>query len=561
MAGEFPTQFPSVPQASIAAEVAPTRRGALVVAAGIFCSRVIGLLRNSLVAHYFGVGPHVDVLNMALRAPNLLQNLLGEGTLSASFIPIYSRMIHEERPEEAGRFAGAVFGLLAASAGALALAGVVLAEPITAVLAMGFLKDRDAAVNRFDLTVAAVRIIFPMTAFLVLAAWALGVLNSHRRFFLPYFAPALWNIAIITALVWTGGWGAELSNTTLDRLLFAACWGAFLGGVLQFAVQLPLVTKLIRGFRLSLSLKVTGVREALRAFGPVLAGRGVVQVAGYLDYFLAGFLAAGAVAALGFAQVLYLLPVSLFGMSVAAAELPDLARVVRKESGQGVLPRIRRALRQTAFLNAPTLIGYLVFGHLLVSALFRRGTFDAQDTWLVYLVLCGYSLGLLASTSSRLLQNTFYALGETRVPARIAMARVGISAGLGLILMLMLDRYSVTDLVGIRTAEQPLRLGAVGLALASGLGAWLELLLLQRALASRITGSFLPWYAVARMVGLAGFAAVPAAGLWWLLPSLYFVWAAFLVVGTFAAGYLLLARFTEAEELGFWIGKLGRKSA
>ena len=172
----------------------------------IFSCRVFGLIREASLGFFFGAGPHADVFRTALRGPNVLQNLLGEQTLSVSFIPVYSRMLEEGREEEAGRFAGAVFGLLAALAAALALTGILLAKPIVALLAPGFLGDAaqvaagTAAVDRYPLAVAAVRFIFPMTGLLVLSAWAMGVLNSHRRFFLPYFAPEVWNASIIAAL-------------------------------------------------------------------------------------------------------------------------------------------------------------------------------------------------------------------------------------------------------------------------------------------------------------------------------------------------------------------------
>ncbi|MDP9122361.1 MAG: murein biosynthesis integral membrane protein MurJ, partial [Acidobacteriota bacterium] len=175
------------------------------MALGILLSRLFGLLRESTSAHFFGVGPYADALTAALRVPNVVQNLLGEGTLSASFIPIYSRMLAEGRREEAGRFAGAIFGLLLAAAAGLALIGIVFARPLVALLAWGYRGDAALVgagvtqVDRFELTVVAVRILFPTSAFLVLAAWALGVLNSHRRFFLPYFAPVLWNSSMIAA--------------------------------------------------------------------------------------------------------------------------------------------------------------------------------------------------------------------------------------------------------------------------------------------------------------------------------------------------------------------------
>lgn len=538
----------------------PRSGGAAAVALGILSSRLIGLVREQALARFFGVGPHADVFRAAMRAPNVLQNLLGEGTLSAAFIPIYSRMLEEGRREEAGRFAGGVFGLLLAASATLSLLGVLLARPIVALLAAGFLQDRGGAVDRYELTVQAVRIIFPMTGVLVLSAWALGVLNSHRRFLLSYFAPVLWNAAIIGALIWVGGLrdAETFSLAALNRLLFAACWGALLGGLLQFLVQLPTVAREMRGFRLSLSTRVPGVKQALSAFAPVVAGRGVVQLASYLDLFLAALLAQGAVSALGYGQTLYTLPISLFGMSVAAAELPEMARLRREGEGAALLPRVWRSMRQTAFLNIPTFVGFLAFGFLLVGALFRfrSGRFGMEDNWLVYLVLCGYTVGLLPTTSSRMLQNTFYALGDTRVPARTAVARVVLSAAMGYPLMRWLDGIPVAAVSGTGGA---LRLGAVGLALASGVASWLELLLLRRALARSAPGPVVPWRDLGRMTLLALVAAVPAALVWWALPPLHVALQALAVVGVYALGYLLLARLTRAEELGFWLGRFGRR--
>ena len=556
---EEPIQQPLEPErAEIAGKVAPPSGGAVTIAAGILLSRVIGLLRERAIGYYFGLGPYADVLRVALRAPNILQNLLGEGTLSAAFIPIYSRLIEQGRREEAGRFAGAVFGLLMAAAAALSLLGVVLARPMVAVLANGFLHDT-GPVDRFELTVTTTRIIFPMTGFLVLSVWALGVLNSHRRFFLPYFAPVVWNAAIIGALLWAGGIGRGGSD--LERLLFAACWGALAGGLLQFLVQLPGVARELRGFRLSFSTRVPGVKEALGAFGPVVAGRGVVQLSGYLDVFLASYLVAGAPAALSAGQMLYMLPISLFGMSVAAAELPELSRL-RQSGGAGseaLIARIRRSLRQMAFLNVPTFLGYLAFGFLLVAALNRTGRFGVAETWLVYLILFAYTLGLLASTSSRLLQNTFYALGETRTPARIAATRVGLSAVLGIPLMLALDRIPVTVLAGEPAARSGLHLGAVGLALASGAGSWFELLRLRAALTRRMPAFHLPWRETGRLLLLAAAAALPSALLWAVLPPLHPLLLAPLVLLPYALVYLGLARFLAPEELAFWVGRFGRR--
>ena len=541
--------------------------GAFRVASGILASRLVGFVRDAAFTFFFGVGPHADVLATALRGPNVLQNLLGEQTLSASFIPVYTRFLGAGREEDAGRFAGAVLGLLVAAVAGLSILGVVFARPIVAVLAPGYLDDPGGpgAVDRYHLTVRAVRIIFPMSGLLVLSAWALGVLNSHRRFFLAYFAPVFWNVAILAGLFGGArlvagegpGAPAAFGVPALDRLLLAACWGALAGGALQFAVQLPLAARLLRGFRLAFSRRVPGVPEALRAFGPLLAGRGVLQLSGYLDFFLASFLAVGAVGSLRWAQALYLLPIALFGMSVAAAELPELSRASSGEPSARV-ERSRRALAQIGFLAVPSAIGYLAFGFLLVGAVFRRGSFGVGDNWLVYLVLCGYAIGIVASTASRLLGNVFYSLGETRIPARIAVWRVAGSALLGGALMLWLDRHLVAEVVGMPPAERTLRLGAVGLALASGLAAWLELGLLTRALRGAAPGFHHPWEALRRFTLLALVAALGGVVVWWFLPALPVLPAAALVVGCFAVLYLGAAWLLRWPEARLWGGRAAR---
>lgn len=529
------------------------------MAAGIFSSRVFGLIREGVIAFAFGAGAHGDVLSAVMRGPNLLQQLLGEQTLSASFIPVYSRMLEEGREEEAGRLAGAIFGLLLAVAGGLSLLGILLAEPIVTLLSPGFLADAErvaagqATVDRFPLAVAAVRITFPMAAVLVLSAWALGILNSHRRFFLPYFAPVLWNAAIIGALLALAlGLPADAPGR-LDRVLFAACWGGLAGGLLQFGVQLPLAGRLLRGFRLSLSHRVAGVRRTLRAAAPMLGARGAVQLSAYVDQVLASLLAAGAVVSLRYGSILYLLPFSLFAASVAAAELPELSR--RRDDGEpATVERAETALRQIAFLVVPTVAGYLAFGFVIVGGVYRRGSFEVGANWLVYLILCGYSIGLLAAAWSRLLQNVFFSLHDTRTPAAISIGRMTFSALLGLGLMLPLDRWAVAGLPG--ASPSALRLGALGLALAGGVAAWSELGLLRRALRRRLPSLRLPWGRALAMLGLAVLAALPAAGVWLLLRDRPAWAAAPATVVSYAAVYLGVAVRRGWPEVAAWLGRV-----
>ena len=563
------------PPSAVGAPAEASSSNASRVAAGILSSRAFGLLRESVLAFFFGAGPHADVFRIALRGPNLLQNLLGEQTLSASFIPIYSRMVAAGKAEEAGRFAGAILGLLMAVVSSVALLGVLFAEPIVAILAPGYLGDAArvgaglAEVDRFRLAVLAVRIVFPMTAVLVLSAWSLGVLNSHRRFFLAYFAPVLWNISIILALCLAAitGWQAyggpapALGETTFrNRLLIAACIGALIGGVLQFAVQLPLVFRLLKGFRLSVSPQVEGVSKALGAFAPLAAGRGAVQLSGYFDLVLASFLVPGAIAALGWAQILYLLPIALFGVSVAAAELPELSLQAARSDRAVLLSRLDASIRKMAFLTVPTVLGYLCLGFYLVGGLFRRGNFGLQDNWLVYLVLAAYSLGLLASSTSRLLNNVFYALGKTRVPARVAVERVVLSALVGGGSMVWLDRVPVSRVAGPAAGGRELFMGAVGLALGASMGALFELWRLASALDKQGLGLQLPARSIGKMVATATLTVAPVAVMLIYMRSLPVLVQAVVAVLVYVGLYLSAARLVGLPELGYWSGSLKRRT-
>jgi putative peptidoglycan lipid II flippase len=213
------------------------------------------------------------------------------------------------------------------------------------------------------------------------------------------------------------------------------------------------------------------------------------------------------------------------------------------------------------FLTVPTLVGYLAFGYLVVGALYRRGAFGAADNWLVYALLGGYALGLLATTISRLLQSSFYAVGDTKTPAKVAVARVAASLAVAVPSMFYLDRLAVAEVFGVEGGGggglgTALYLGALGLALGSSVGAWLELALLQIALRRRIGAPSIPWPALARFLALAAAAALPAAGLWWLVRDWPHVVLGPLVVALFAAVYLAAAQMLGWGEVDAWTGKL-----
>lgn len=493
------------------------RGGALLVGGGILLSRLTGLVRDRVLAAYFGTGLHADVFSAGLRMPNLLQNLLGEGTLSASFIPVYSELLAQGRKEEAGRLAGAVFALLLAIAALFSLIGIALAPVLVSIFTPGFEGERR------ELMVTVTRILFPMTGVLVLSAWALGILNSHRKFFVPYFAPVLWNAAIIGTFVALG------TRLDLDSLLIAAAWGAFLGGVLQFAIQLPWVIRLERRFRIDGGQK-PAFTEVLRNAGPAVLGRGVVQLGSYLDMVLASLLAVGAVARLRFAQTLYLLPISLFAMSVAAAALPELARQ-REAARDSLRLQVNHAARRVAFYVVPSGVAFVLLGDVFVAGLFETGEFGRADVTIVWLTLAAYSLGLLASTTSRVYQSAFFALRDTKTPARVAGLRVAVSVLAGALLMLQFESISMGALevpagfFGEVTVDG-LPLGPVGLALGGAVGAWIEWGALVARLRGRLGQIGAGTSPIARMlvaalvaaavghaarIALAGVAPLPAA--------------------------------------------------
>ncbi len=517
------------------------QRASLMVSAGILLSRISGLVREGIVAQFLGTSLYADALRAGIRMPNILQNLLGEGTLSASFIPVYSELLHEGRKEEAGRVAGAIFALLFAAAAALALLGVILAPVLTSVFLPGY-----TGVRR-ELTIQITRIIFPMTGVLVLSAWTLGILNSHRSFFLPYVAPVLWNASIIGALFLFAG------KTSLSGLVIAAAWGALIGGVLQFAVQLPGVLRLERSLKIRWDTKLEGVRSAVRSAGPAIMGRGVVQLSSYGDMVLASLLVAGAVSTYTYALTIYILPISLFGMSVAAAELPEMARE-RTAAVEVLRNRARAGLERISFFVVPSLVAFLLLGDVVVATLFQRGRFTPNDTLAVWATLAALSLGMLASTTSRLLSSTFFALRDTRTPARYATARVVLSIVLGIALMIALEGINAKSLQipggplsDFRAGGKPM--GTVGLGLASGISAWVEWALLRRALSARIGPG-----AGARMgvLGRMFASALLAAGGGWavrmLIGDVHPIPRGIVVLGTYGVVYFGVAAALGLEQ-------------
>jgi len=451
------------------------------VAAGILLSRIAGLVRERVFAHYLGNSDAAGAFKAALRIPNFLQNLFGEGVLSASFIPVYARLLAEKDEETAGRVAGVVATLLALSVSVIVAVGVLATPVIIGLVAPGFQGEVR------ELTVRIVRILFPGVGLLVLSAWCLGVLNSHHKFFLSYVAPVFWNIAMIATLVLFGGRLAQYP------LAVALAWGAVVGSALQFGMQVPFVFRYAPEIRFGLETSLAPVRDVFRNLGPVVVSRGVVQLSAYIDGMIASFLGTNAVSGLGYAQTIYLLPIGLFGMSVAASELPQMSQAVGTpdEIFAALRVRLERGLRQIAFFVIPSVAAFVVLGRTLVAALYRTGAFGEEDTRYVWYILVGSAVGLLAATLGRLYSSAFYALRDTRTPLRFAIIRVVLTGALGYLFAFPLRPAMVAGLeaVGVplpQIAGGTLGLGAIGLTASAGLAGWVEFWLLRRALGHKI---------------------------------------------------------------------------
>lgn len=466
-----------------ATATAPRRSGgyAALVAAGILLSRLAGLIRQSVFAHYLGATGAADAFNVAMKMPNFLQNMFGEGVLSAAFIPVYSRLVSRGEQKAADRVAGVFVSFLAVLVAGIVVVGVVAAPLILSVTVPGL----DPEVMR--LAVKFTRIVFPGVGLLVLYAWALGILNTHRQFFIGYVAPVLWSAAMIATLLIFGMWlsGAALAN--------ALAWGTLVGCALQFGIEIPFVLKHAKYLSFGFDRSLEHVRAIFRNILPVVGGRGVVQISGYVDTFIASFLPVGAVTRLAYAQTLYMLPISVFGMSVAAAELPQMAgeKGSEEEVYAALRRRLDRAIRQVSFFVVPTMVAFIVIGNLLIAALFQRGLFTPDTTLLVWYILVGASVGLLGATLGRLYSSTFYALHDTRTPFRIALARVAGGTALALLFAfplrpLFAEAVRALGMPIPQSAGGTASLGVVGITLASAFASWLEMLLLRHRLLDRI---------------------------------------------------------------------------
>ncbi len=504
------------------------RRPATAVGAGIFLSRLTGLARDSALAAFLGTGLLADAYWAAIKIPNIIRNLLGEGTLSAAFVPVYSETLekHGASSEESTRLASSVLGIVLTAAVLLSALGVILAPWITSVVMVG------AGEETRRVTTELVRILFPMSGALIVGAWFLGVLNSHGKFFLPFVAPTVWNVSQIVGLFVAQAAGSQ-------KFAHALAWSALVGSLLQVAVQVPAARRLTGSLRPRVSWSWEPVRRVARNTLPVISSQGIFQISTLVDITLATLVGTSAMSALGYSQRLIYLPISLFGIAVAAASLPNMSR---DATAARLRPRLVNGFFQILFFVLPAAVFYLLFGDLVIRLIYERRAFTEASTVLVAAVLGTYSLGLVASSSLKLFASGFHALQDTRTPMMLAAVSVTIGIGIA-VLLTLLGRARLPD---------PYRpYAAMGIALGGAAGAWINLLLLWTMLGRRIGPLFdrTAARATLRLVAGAGAAAVAASAVrGWLQPQLsgggfFSVLALLLAVGAAgAAPYLLIAR-------------------
>jgi putative peptidoglycan lipid II flippase len=515
--------------------------GAALVASGILLSRLLGVLRESLKARYLGAstGVAADAFNAAFRIPNLLQNLFGEGALSASFIPVYANLLARGEREEAGKVAGAINGLLSLVTTVIVLLGVVFTPALLWMIAPGFSGEKR------ELTILLVRILFPGAGLFVMSAWCLGVLNSHRRFFLSYAAPVVWNLAMIGALL------LSAREPSLSRIAIQLAWASVIGAALQFLVQLPVVLRLVPNLRVTLDRASENVRTVIRNFVPAFVSRGVVQISAYIDQIIASFLPTGVVSLMFYAQTISILPVSLFGMSIAASELPEMSSAVgtEEETARHLRTRLDVGLRHIAFFVVPSAVAFLLLGDVIAAALFQHGRFTPVDTRFAWGILAGSAVGLLASTMGRLYSSAYYALKDTRTPLRFALLRVVLTTILGYLAAIPLPRA-----IGLDPSW-----GAAGLTASAGIAGWVEFGLLRSRLNARIgpTGLRARFVSTLWLAGLvAGGAGV---GVKMAAAGTHRIIIAVLALGAFGVLYFALTRAFGVPESAAVLRRLRRR--
>ncbi len=402
-------------------------RSAGIIGTATLTSRVLGLVRDQVLAFLFGAGNAMDAFNVAYRIPNLMRDLFAEGAMSAAFVPTFTRRLTQRGRASAWQLGNQLINALVVITSLIVLAGMIFARPLTEFLA----GDYATVPGKLELTVTLTRILLPFLTLVAVAAALMGMLNSLNRFFTPALSPAMFNVGIIlSALVLV-----PIAPTLGLDPIIAIAIGAMIGGVGQIALQVPTLLREGYRYRAELNPSDPGLREILRLVGPgTLAGAGV-QINLLVNTILATGEGTGAVSWLNYAFRLMYLPIGLFGVSIATATLPAVSRYAARADLDGVRQTVSTALRMMLMLTVPAQVGLIVLAYPIVGLIFERGSFASSDTAATASALAFYAPGLLGYSAVRIVVPCFYALKNSVTPMLVSMASVALNIVLNVILV------------------------------------------------------------------------------------------------------------------------------
>lgn len=386
-------------------------------------SRILGFVRDVVVARAFGAGAVTDAFFVAFRIPNLFRRLLAEGALSTAFIPVFTEYLTKGPRAEFNRMVSAVAGAFLLVLFAVSALGILLAPWIVGVMAPGFAT----VPGQLRLATTLTRLMFPYLVVVGLAALAMGVLNAHRRFFTGALAPAILNVGMIAAVL--------MLAPRFEIPVLALAVGVLAGGLGQFAIQLPEAARLGVPLLPSTELSHPALSRIARLLGPTVFGLAAVQLNVFVNTLLASLLPGGSISFLYYADRVVEFPLGVFGIAVATAALPPMALQGARRDLTGLRETLNFALRLSCFVAIPASAGLWLLREPITRVLFERGRFGPADTEATAWALGFYALGLAAFSAVRIVAQTFYALGDSRTPAKAGIAAVGLNVAFALSLM------------------------------------------------------------------------------------------------------------------------------
>ncbi|HEX6550634.1 MAG TPA: murein biosynthesis integral membrane protein MurJ [Gammaproteobacteria bacterium] len=504
-----------------------------------FLSRILGFIRDMVMARYFGAGMVMDAFFVAFKVPNFMRRTFGEGAFSLAFVPVISEYKttrqHREVKELADRVAG-TFGLVLFG---VTLIGVVAAPVVVWIFAPGFSVHQ----TKYELTVQMLRVTFPYLMFISLTAFAGGILNTYGKFGVPAFTPVLLNLVMISAVIWLAPHLAQPG--------MALAWGVFVAGVVQLAFQVPFLLRIRLLPRPRMAAGHEAVSRIMKLMLPSLFGSSVSQINMLVDTLIASFLVTGSVSWLYYADRIMEFPLGVFSIALGTVILPHLAQHYAAKSNLGFSATMDWALRLTAVMVLPAAMGLMVLAGPILATLFNYGAFDATATRMSSAALMTYSLGLLGFTLVKVLAPGYYARQDTRTPVRIGVISV-------------IANIVLNGIITIPWAMHGWKAPHAGLALSTSLAAFVNAGLLYRGL--RKEGVYQPganWQPLLLRVLIANL--VMGGMLWWGTRGLdtWFTrsalhrgaWLAFWV------GLAMLVYFAVLFLIGFRVRDLRAKGA